>query len=526
MGILRASAASLMLTAMLAHPSQVTAEEIVMRSVPIGNLQVLDPIWSTAYSTRNHAYLVWDTLFAMDADNKIQPQMVDRWTTSEDGLTWTFVLRDGLLWHDGEPVTAEDCVASIKRWGARDGMGRALMESTEALEVVDDKTFRLILGERVGFVLDALGKIDSNVPFMMPKRLAETDPNEQIKEVVGSGPFEFVKEEWVPGSKVVYRKFAGYVPREEPASMAAGGKVVHIDRLESIYMPDAGVAVAALASGEVDLHEEPAPDLLQLLEGNPDVTLVPNDPLGFQTYLIINHLHPPFDNKLARQALQWGTKQGDFMATIVGDSNRWQECGAVFGCGSANASEAGSEALTGYDLDKAKALLKESGYAGEEVVLLDPTDSSIHPAVLVAAQSLRMIGFNVKVEAMDWSTLTQRRVSKEAPANGGWSLFVTNGTVAGIGNPVSNIYLGNCEQAWYGWPCDEEVVRLNREWLSETDPDRKAELIDAIQSQHLDNVTNVLLGQYRGAIAHSRNIEGVIASPSLFYWNIRKTAGQ
>jgi peptide/nickel transport system substrate-binding protein len=518
------SLSSAALALMLSASVGASAQEITMRSVPIGNLQVLDPIWSTAYSTRNHAYLVWDTLFAMDANNAIQPQMVDTWKTSDDGLTWTFTLREGLLWHDGSPVKAEDCVASIKRWGARDGMGRSLLKHTKDLQVVDDRTFTLVLNERIGFVLDALGKIDSNVPFMMPKRLAETDPNEQIKEVIGSGPFEFVKDEWVPGSKVVYRKFKGYVPRSEPASMAAGGKVVHIDRLESVYMPDAGVAVAALSNGEVDLHEEPAPDLLKLLENNPDVTLVPNDPLGFQTYLIINHMHPPFNNKLARQALQWGTKQSDFMATIVGDSNRWQECGAVFGCGTANASDVGSEALTGYDLDKAKALLKESGYSGEEVVLLDPTDSSIHPAVLVAAQSLRNIGFNVKVDAMDWSTLTQRRTSKNAPSDGGWSLFITNGTVAGIGNPVSNIYLGNCEQSWYGWPCDEEIVKLNSAWLSETDAAKKSELIGSIQARHIDNVSNVLLGQYRGAIAHGKNIEGVISSPSLFYWNIKKTS--
>ena len=268
-------------------------DKITVRSIPIGNLKVLDPIWTTAYITRNHAYMVWDTLFATDADGAIQPQMVDSWETSDDGLTWTFTLRDGLKWHDGAPVTAEDCVASIKRWGARDGMGQTLMDFTDSVEAVDDKTFKLVLNEPVGFVLDAFGKIDSNVPFMMPKRIAETDPNEQIEEIIGSGPFRFVADEWVPGSEVVYEKFEDYVPRDEPPSLAAGGKVVHIDRVESVYMPDAGVAMAALGSGEVDLHESPPTELLPMVEGNPDVTLAPNDPLGYQLFMVINHLNPP-----------------------------------------------------------------------------------------------------------------------------------------------------------------------------------------------------------------------------------------
>ena len=208
------------------------AQKKTIRSVPIGSLKIVDPIWTTAYITRNHAYMVWDTLFALDANNVPQPQMVDTWTVSDDKLTYTFKLRDGLKWHDNSPVRAADCVASVKRWAAKDGMGRALWEFVAGIEAVDEASFKLVLKQPVGFVLEALGKIDSNVPFMMPERIANTDPNTQITEVIGSGPFRFVKEEFVPGSKVVYEKFEGYVPRKEPASQAAGGKVVKIDRVE------------------------------------------------------------------------------------------------------------------------------------------------------------------------------------------------------------------------------------------------------------------------------------------------------
>src|SRR3954462_13310385 len=229
----------------------------LVRSVPIGDLRALDPIWTTTYLTRNHAYLVWDTLFALDATNQPRPQMVETWETSGDRRTWNFRLRPGLLWHDGQPVRAADCTASIRRWGARDGMGRALMAVTESLTAQDDRSFTLVLTQPVGFVLDALAKIDSNVPFMMPERLAATDPMQQISEVIGSGPFRFRRDEWVPGIKVVYDRFAEYVPRAEPASQAAGGKVAKIARVESIYTPDAATAVSGLLTGQYDLLESP-----------------------------------------------------------------------------------------------------------------------------------------------------------------------------------------------------------------------------------------------------------------------------
>ena len=273
------------------------AQKKTIKSVPIGALRIVDPIWTTAYITRNHAYMVWDTLFALDAKNEAQPQMVDTWNVSANKLTYTFTLRPGLLWHDNTPVKAADCVASIRRWGAKDGMGRALLGFTERLEAIDDRSFRLVLRQPIGFVIDALAKIDSNVPFMMPERIAKTDPNTQITEVIGSGPFRFIREEFVPGVKLVYEKFAGYVPRKEPASQAAGGKVVKVDRVESTYMPDSAVAIAALGNGEVDLLESPANDLIRTVVNNPNVVVRPNDPLGYQLFMVINHLHPPFDKK-------------------------------------------------------------------------------------------------------------------------------------------------------------------------------------------------------------------------------------
>lgn len=499
------------------------AQKKVIKSVPIGALRIIDPIWTTAYITRNHSYMVWDTLFALDAKNAPQPQMVDTWTVSADKLTYTFMLRPGLMWHDNTPVRAADCVASLRRWGSKDGMGRSLMSFTDRIEAIDDRSFRLVLKQPIGFVIDALAKIDSNVPFMMPERIAKTDANTQITEVIGSGPFRFMKEEFVPGVKVVYEKFAGYVPRKEPASQAAGGKVVKIDRVESTYMPDSAVAIAALGNGEVDLLESPANDLIRTVVNNPNVVVRPNDPLGYQLFVVLNHLHPPFDKKEVRQALMWGVKGAEFLEVVIGDSKRYMECPAVYGCGTPNESRVGSEALAGFNPEKARALLKAAGYAGGPVVLLDPTDNAVlHPAALVATQTLKRMGFNVDTQALDFSTLTQRRASKNPPSQGGWNVFLTNATMTGIANPLLHQFSTNCEQAWYGWPCDRRIVDLSRQWSLELDPAKKKSIIDELQKVHMENVTYIPLGQYRSVIAFRKNLKGMIASPALFYWNVEK----
>ena len=240
-------AACLALSTAAATAAPASAQTLKM--VAHSDLKVLDPIWTTAFITRNHGYMIYDTLFAKDAELRIRPQMVDKYEVSDDKLTWTFTLREGLEWHDGQPVTAEDCVASIKRWGARDSLGQQMMAATGSLKVVDAKTFQIVLKEPFGLVIEALGKPSSTVPFMMPKRVAETDPFKQIDDYTGSGPFIFKKDEWKPGEKVVYTKNTKYKPRAEPPSMLAGGKVVKIDRVEWQAISDPSTAVNAARPG-------------------------------------------------------------------------------------------------------------------------------------------------------------------------------------------------------------------------------------------------------------------------------------
>jgi len=495
--------------------------ETVLRVIPHADLKNLDPIWTTAYISRNHGYMIYDTLFAMDEDFKPQPQMVDTWETSADGMTWTFVLRDGLKFHDGAPVTAEDVVASLTRWGARDGMGQQLFANIDTLVAQDDKTVVLTLASPFGLVLESIGKISSNVPFIMPKRVAETDPFEQISDYTGSGPFKFEADEWVPGSKVVYTKFEDYVPREEPASAAAGGKIAKVDKVVWQYFPDNTTAMNALMAGEVDYFEQPANDLAPLLAANPDITVEVNDPLGNIGFARFNHLLPPFDDADVRRAAIMAMKQEDYLAAAIGDPQFWMTCYSVYPCGTPLENDVGSDVMATGDIDAAKAALEATDYDGTPVVIMQPTDVPVLSAFsLVTAEKLRNAGFEVKVEAMDWATLTSRRALREPVGEGGWNMFHTWWIGADVIDPMAIAFSGNPDAGWFGWPTDEALEEARAAFAVAGTVDEKAALGADVQERLWAIGASAQLGQFFTPVAYRNNVKGLIKSPVQFFWNM------
>ncbi|HRE22430.1 MAG TPA: ABC transporter substrate-binding protein, partial [Rhabdaerophilum sp.] len=307
------------------------ASNKVLRFVPQSNLANFDPIWGTQYVVRNAAALVWDTLYGVDDKLVPQRQMVEKEEVSADGLVWTFKLRAGMKFHDGEPVRAKDAVQSIKRWAARDPMGLMITAIQNELVAVDDLTFRWALKKPYPKMLLALGKNNSPCSFIMPERIAQTDPFKQITEYIGSGPMKFKKEEWVPGAKAVFERFADYKPRDEAASWLAGGKKMMVDRIEWIIMPDPATASAALQNGEVDWWENPISDLVPVLKANRNIMVDIGDPLGNIGAFRMNHLHPPFNKVKIRRAILAAMNQEDYMRGIVGDDNNlWKPIPGFF----------------------------------------------------------------------------------------------------------------------------------------------------------------------------------------------------
>ncbi len=493
-----------------------------LRVVMHSDLKILDPIWTTAYIVRNHGYMIYDTLFAQDADGNIKPQMAEKHEVSADQLTHTITLRDGLLWHDGAPVTAEDCAASIKRWGARDSAGQKLLTFVESISASDAKTIVIKLKSPTGLVLIGLGKPSSNVPFMMPKRVAETDPNTQISEFIGSGPFVFKKDEWKPGDKTVYLKFDKYKPRSEPASGLSGGKVVKVDRVEWRAISDQQQIANALLAGEIDYVEQPKHDLIPLYKKDSNVIVKDYNPLGNQYTLRMNWLHKPFDNPKVRQAMLYAMNQKDFLEGVIGNADYYKECKSMFICGTTFASVKGMEDKLTSNFAKAKELLAEAGYDGTPVVLMQSTDLDVLTNLAPVAKNLmEKAGFKVDMQSSDWQTVVARRVKKDPPSAGGWNAFLTSWVSADVTNPVIAGFVNSgCEKAMFGWPCDEKMEKLRDDFARETDPAKQKAIAEAVQQRYSEVVTHLYLGQWYQPVAHRNTVSGILTGPAPMFWNV------
>jgi peptide/nickel transport system substrate-binding protein len=498
----------------------------VLRVVPHSNLAVLDPIWTTAYMSRNHGYMIYDTLFGTDEKAQIKPQMVESWTESGDHRLWTFKLRKGLEFHDGKPVTSEDVVASLQRWGKRDATGSALMQFVQRMDTPAPDTFRIFLGEACGFVLEALGKPGSNVPFIMQKRIAETDAFKQIEEHIGSGPYTFKRDEFKPGDKAVYLKNTKYVPRSEPASGTAGGKRVYVDRVEwNLALRDAQAQVNALQKGEVDIIEQLSFDHYETVKNDANLQMPTYANVNAQYMARFNHLSKPFDNPKVRQAAIAAMQQEPFLRAQVGVKELYKTCYSMFICNSPYGSLAGSEIQSKGNMKKAQELLKASGYDGTPIVIMKPTDlAAIQKLPDVAAQLLRQAGFKVDLQAMDWQTLVGRRAKKDAPEKGGWHMFATAWTAQDVWNPIGNPTMDTRgeKSTWFGWATDEKLAELRNQFMRATDEPTKKKLADQMHARAFEVGTHVVLGEYTQPMAARKNITGFFITNSNLYWNLKK----
>lgn len=498
----------------------------VLKFVPQANLANFDPIWGTQYVVRNASQLVWDTLYGMDS--KLQPkrQMVEGEEVSSDGLTWTFKLRAGLKFHDGAPVLAKDCVASIARWTNRDAMGLMLKAIQKELTAVDDRTFKWVLSKPYPKMLLALGKVGTPCCFIMPERVAKTDPFKQIEEYVGSGPMKFVRGDWKPGALAAFEKNKDYVPRNEPGEWWAGGKVINFDRIEWIIMPDPATASAALQSGEIDWWESPIPDLVPVLRRNKNIKVDIADPLGNIGAFRLNHLHAPFKDVRVRRAVQMALSQEDYMRAVVGsDDKLWKPIPSFFTPGTSLYTEAGGEPLKGKrDYDKAKALLKEAGYSGQPVTCLVAQDQPALKAMgEITADLLKKIGMTVDFIATDWGTVGQRRASKNEPGKGGWGMFHTWHAGADCASPVGNIAIRTGgEKAWFGWPDNADIEKDIAAWYDAKTIDEEKAIIAKVNKAGMEHVTYIPTGFYYAYQAWRSNLEGVANGPLPWFWGTKK----
>lgn len=506
-------------------PARSAERARTLRFVPQADLAVLDPLGTTAYVTRNHALMVFDTLYGIDDQLNPQPQMIEGHVIENDGKTWRLTLREGLRFHDGEPVLSRDVVASIRRWGKRDIYAGALMSVVDDLVAVSDRVVEFRLSRPFRQLPDVLGKVGSNIAAIMPERLAKTDAFTQVSEIVGSGPFKFIARERNPGALNVYEKFEGYVPRGGTPSYMAGPKVAHFDRVEWHSLPDPSTAAAALQAGEVDWWEQPTSDLTPMLRLSRVIKVQNQDPAGLTGLMRFNHLQPPFDNPALRRAVLGAIMQSDYMIAAAGeDRAMWRDRMGFFHPDSPMASTAGLDSFPAKpDLAKVKAAVQAAGYKNERVVMIATADFPvINIMSQIAADVLQKVGLNVDYQTADWATVSARMQSKEPVAKGGWSVTCNFTAGTGIYNPAAHTWLrSNGEKAFVGWPSIPEIEKLRLDWFDAPDLAAQQRICQDIQKIAFEQVPYVPLGFFYQPTAFRSYLTGMLKGVPLFY-NIRR----
>ena len=513
------------LTVLISLGSAFASDDVnVLRLVPQSDLKILDPIWTTGFTTRNHGFMIYDQLFGIDAQGQIQPQMVDTYTKSSDFKVWTFTLRKGLVFSDGEPVTSNDVIASINRWAKRDVFGQVMAQELQVFEAVDDSHFKMVFKTPFPMVLDAFSKQSGSPSFIMPKRVAMTPADQQIKEYIGSGPYVIKMDEYKPGSKIVYLKNEKYIPRTEAPSGTAGGKHVYVDRLEWIVLKDAQTQANAIANGEVDMIELMPPEQYATLKANPKLEIVKPMPSG-SSFMHLNHLIPPFNNpQIARAAIMAINQEALMRAQFV-NKDLYRTCTSIYPCSSAFVSPQ-TDYFTGKpQFEAARKALQDAGYDGKPVLLLYPTDlATINKFPPVLAQLLKQAGFNVDMQAMDWASVQTRRAKKDLPENGGWNVFVTGFGYPDMMNPLFFPPLtGNGEKGWFGWTTDPKLQQLKADFMLAPDLETRKKIAIALQLQNYDTVILAKIGDYDyNSVVRKGVVTGLLYAPVNVFWNLKK----
>ena len=497
-----------------------------LRYVGVADLSVLDPVVTGARPTRNAAYLIFDTLYGLDTEWQAQPQMVAGHSVENDDLVWNLTLRDGLRFHDGEPVLAKDVVASIRRFAPRVIFASALMDATNELSAPDDRTVRFRLKRPFPHLPEALAGPGGNVPAIMPERLAAESPFKPVAEIVGSGPYRFLKEEHVSGARAVFERFAEYQPRREggPVGFTAGPKVAHFERVEWVTL-DPFSASAALRRGEIDWWENPPRDLVDQVSSDPNITVVSHFATANGIMTLIQRF-PPFDNPAIRRALLGAVDQAKAMSAIAGsDRNNWRDDVGLFGTGSPLATDAGIEILRSpRDYAAVKRALAEAGYKGEKIVAMAPTDvSELGNLTRTGAEQLRRAGMNVDLQEQEFASIVRRRNNQGSPDKGGYNMFCTliDRSLPNV-HPYGNLAIrADGKEPINGWASSPRIEELRTAWLDTTDLEQQRRIGIELQKQLWEDVAFIPLGEYWQATAYRRRLTDIVPGCFATFYGVR-----
>ena len=508
-------------SSLICYSSQADTNKKILKIVPHANLTILDPMWTSIYITRNHGYLIYDTLFSLDINGIPQPQMIKDYKVSEDKLHWNFTLRDDLKWHDGKPVTSEDCIASLKRWSVNSGQGQELFKNISIIKEVDDKSFSVDLKLPYANVLKSLATISPYVPFMMPKRVADTDPKKQITDYTGSGPFIFQKDLFLPGKKSIYIKNYNYVPRAEPSSYAAGNKEAKVDEIDWISYDKPSEEIDALAKGDVDYLESPEPKLLETIRSNSNIIITTTLNEGFVGIIRFNANSSPFNNLAVRRAVSSIIEPSIYMTNAFGLEKNWHICRDNYPCTYNGSLERQDFQIDEKRISEAKRIISDSGYKNEPIVLLDAIDIPVISSFTdTTAQTLRRLGMNIIIKKTTWSDMALSRIIQGRNSNNNWDIFHTFWASSDMQSPESIIFSTDKNNGWFGWPSNPAVEAMRDLYPFVKDKKNETELLEKIKEITKYEANFIPIGQFVLPVAYRKNVRGIIPAPAQFYWTV------
>jgi peptide/nickel transport system substrate-binding protein len=499
----------------------------VLHVVPSADVAELDPTRAANQIGRIYSQMVFDTLFALDHTLSPKPMMVEKEVASDDGLTYSFTIRPGLTFTDGSAVTTRDVIASIERFENGGSVGAQLKARTASMNVVDDRTFTLVLNQPFGLVEFALGGGGAPIAGIMREADAKRGNNVPLTNPVGSGPFIYNAAMRESGHRVVFDRNPDYPARSEPPDGAAGARIVKVDRVQFDILPDPTTAANAMATGEEDFWDTVTPDLIPFLKSH-DVVVRRTTSLPSVVWIRPNFELPPFNNVKARQALALLFDQAEFMQAVAAPG-QWSKCFSFSICGSVYGTEVGSEAYQKPDRAKAKQLLADSGYKGEPIVIVGtPQLPIINEVSQIMAQNLRDIGANVDLQMGDWATVFTRVNTPHLPmSHGGWNLVGTYSLGGTWFNPLTNVSLdsscGEHATASMGMPCDPEGEKLRQAVLAARGQAAQNAAFETFQKHAWQFIPYIPGGQFDINNAYRKNISGVLDGYVIIYWNIEKS---
>jgi peptide/nickel transport system substrate-binding protein len=495
-----------------------------LRIVSHGSVSTLDPVFSLFAVVNYVSSQFYEQLFGWDGNLDTKERLVDTWSVSADGLIYTFNLRQGVRFHDGDPFTSADAVASITRW--RDGgtptagIVRRFTED-DAFDVVNDRTFTWTMNEPLGATTFILSIPHGALP-MMKEEMARTPFSDQVPENIGTGVYKFVQ--WQQGDRVTLERNDDYTSRTDQFSPGGytGENIAYIDRLIFLEVPDEETKMAGIETGEWDVIEFAGLDFFQRMDSNPDINVTLYRP-GLRSNVYLNPQIPPFSYKLARQALQTGIKVEDFMHAL-GDENLWIVCHAVYYCGTPLETTFGSTfdvqtsqgtRTIGHnvsDMETAQLLLKDSDYAGETTIILNPTDLAVlTPLGHVLKPVMEEIGFNVEMPALDWSTITSMFGNTDS-----YSLATDAYEHYCCGNPIQDHLVSGTLDFIIK---DAELINLQLAFVREPDDAARFKIVEEIQAKRWEKVTSLSLGQFFPMHPSRAELKGWIVRAVPFYAN-------